>query len=125
MTAILDPDLYGPPTVFQWAREQLTALRDEVMQRYRKAGERSEEMLRLYPDHQGAKESLVELDRAARRHLDAISKPFIDILMFEPCATMFVVHPDGRLELIDERVPMMGEWQPIFPAAAPAAAPRS
>lgn len=107
MPAIPDPTLYGPPTVFQAMREQLARLREEVVQSYQRAGESDVALLKKYPDDQGAHERLKELHLAARRHLDAISRPYIKILAMEPMATMWVVRSDGTLEVIDERVPMM------------------
>ena len=109
---IPDPTLYGPPTFFQWARERLKAQAAWWRPVYEEAARPIVDEIKRYPRDIYAKERLMRLEQAARQHLDAIAKPYIDILMCEPPNTIFLLEADGTLTAIDERVPLMGLTPP-------------
>lgn len=103
MTAIPDPDLYGPPTLSQCIRERCQEVVAFVNEQYVKRAEPIQALLQRYPDNRRLIEQLADLDWERRRAIESATKPMLELVMLE-ARPAFLVGPDGS---IDERVPMM------------------
>lgn len=108
---IFDPTLYGPPTIFQSVREQMHAVAHLVQRDYQKAAEPILALLERYPDDRRLKGQLAELETAHMLARHRATAPLLKILMMELCPSLCRLDPDGKLTPIEERVPMMGEFQ--------------
>lgn len=100
-----DPDLYGPPTIFQFARLAIKEQTEWLAAQYREACRPYAERLKRYPRDRRALYFLAEADREFHEVRAAMAKPFVDILMAEPPGPWIL--KDGGLSPIEDCAPMM------------------